>query len=79
MRWCNYVDPQKEKNLKMEMMVDNYSSLFLTSWVLEMFYGVLPFDLMLKVWDFIFFSGLEFLFAVAIALLHRFEGITDTT
>jgi hypothetical protein len=65
----------QDKVLKKEMLVDNYSSLFLTNWILEFFYGVLPFDLMLKVWDLIFLCGHSFVFATGLALLSRLEGM----
>eukprot|EP01127_Copromyxa_protea_P017253 TRINITY_DN5234_c2_g1_i1.p1 TRINITY_DN5234_c2_g1~~TRINITY_DN5234_c2_g1_i1.p1 ORF type:complete len:570 (+),score=82.83 TRINITY_DN5234_c2_g1_i1:1620-3329(+) len=62
-----------DKVLREGMMVDYYSSLFLTNWILELFFGIIPFDLMLKVWDLIFLVGHHFVFSVGLAILQKFE------
>ena len=43
-----------------------YASLFVTNWFLELYYAVLPFPLMLRVWDMFLIKGPTIIYATGL-------------
>jgi hypothetical protein len=69
--------PQLHKHLQQhigKMLGDGqYSSLFVTNWFLELYYAVLPFPLVVRVWDMFLLKGPTIIYATGLALLSELK------
>jgi len=54
--------------------IEHYSSLFLTNWILELFYSSLPFSVVLQCWDCFLLMGPHFIFSIGIAILSTIQN-----
>jgi len=63
--------PEVDSHLE---MIGIHPSLFLPNWMLELFFGYVPFTLALQIWDLIMLEGYSFMYSFILAIIDMNEG-----